>query len=458
MARTTFTLQKSRPTNPPGGALRPTRRRLCLTWTGALSGSLALASCGVPWQRTAAGPAGKLPDQPVTLQVGWEAPTNLLSQFEQGTGKELFEQRHPTVKLEFSTLDTNDITKMTALAAGGAFPDVLLVGNPLVPVVAERGFCQPLDPFYSRQRGFKDDFAPNMWEMCSYQGKTYMLLRGAGPMVLFCNLRVFGQAGVPSPSDDWDWEQWRQASSRLIVHQDDPSTWRWGTTLPAWFTWVWSNGGEILSKDLKTSTMDQPAAIEGLQTMQDFSHRYKVAAPPGTPGLQPPLAMFQAGRLAMLLGTRAVGTNNPQILEGLKEGWVALTPLPRGKAGRQQGAPGNGIAMGATTRWPEAAWRAIDWFGGTEFQKLQYANGVGGVVARRSVSSSPEYLNSVMAPKWNQYFVQGQRDLRAWPPTPKWTEVNAMVNEDLGPLNRGEQNARQVVTNLVPKVNALLRT
>lgn len=206
------------------------------------------------------------------------------------------------------------------------------------------------------------------------------------------------------------------------MQQGDPSTWQWSTTLLAWSTWVWSNGGEILSKDLRNCTLDQPAAVEGLQTMQDFLHRYKVAAPPGTPGtpgLRPALDMFQAGRLAMQYSTRATGTNNPQILERLQGGWVALTQLPRGRAGRQQGAPGNGIAMGATTRWPEAAWRAIDWYGGTEFQKLQYANGVGGVVARRSVSSGPEYLNSVLSPKWNQYFIDGQRDLRPWPPTPK---------------------------------------
>jgi multiple sugar transport system substrate-binding protein len=346
---------------------------------------------------------------------------------------------------------------MTALAAAGTFPDVLLVNTQLVPVVAERGFCRPLDQFYSRIRGFKDDFAPNMWEMCSYQGKTYMLLRGAGPTVLFCNLRVFGQVGVPAPSDDWDWDRWRQTASRLTVQQGDPSTWRWGTTLPAWSTWVLSNGGEILSKDLRACTLDQPAAIEGLQTLQDFLQRYKVAAPPGTPGLQPALDMFQAGRLAMQNSTRATGTNNPQILEGLQGGWVALTLLPRGKAGRQQGAPGNGIAMGATARWPEAAWRVVDWYGGTEFQKLQFANGVGGVVARRSVSSSPEYLNSVLPPKWNEYFIQGQRDLHAWPPTPKWTEVSALIDEDLAPLLKGEASARQVVTNLVPKVNTLLR-
>ncbi|MBI3974523.1 MAG: hypothetical protein HY332_24875 [Chloroflexi bacterium] len=35
--------------------------------------------------------------------------------------------------------------------------------------------------------------------------------------------------------------------------------------------------------------------------------------------------------------------------------------------------------------------------------------------------------------------------------------MSALINDELGPLMRGEQNARPVVTNLVPKVNSLLR-
>jgi ABC-type glycerol-3-phosphate transport system substrate-binding protein len=275
--------------------------------------------------------------------------------------------------------------------------------------------------------------------------------------VLYCNLRAFDRAGVPPPGDDWDWGRWREAAERLTAQRDDPGASQWGTTLPPWSTWVWSNGGEVLGKDARTCALDQPAAVEALQTLQDFLHRYRVAAPPGTAGLPPALAMFQAGRLAMQLGTRANATQYQEILEGFRGGWVVLAPLPRGKGGRQQGAPGNGIAMGATTRWPEAAWRAIDWYAGAEIQKLQYASGVGGVSARRSVASSPEYLNSALAPKWNEYFTRGQRDLRAWPATPRWAEVNALVGEELQPLQRGEVSARQAVTGLVPKVDALLR-
>jgi ABC-type glycerol-3-phosphate transport system substrate-binding protein len=167
--------------------------------------------------------------------------------------------------------------------------------------------------------------------------------------------------------------------------------------------------------------------------------------------------MFQAGRLAMLQGTRATGTNNRQILEGLQAGWAVLTLLPRGRAGRLQTAPGNGVTLGATTRWPDAAWRVVDWYTGTEFQKLQYANGVGGVVARRSVLTSREYLHSVLPPKWNEYFARGQPDLRAWPPTPKWTEVEAVIGEGMGRLNRGEATAREVAISTVPRANAILQ-
>jgi hypothetical protein len=93
-------VERSTPDAPPRGR---TRRQV----VAAGAAGTAAAACTLPGGQATGTAAGKLPEQPITLQVGWEAPSNLLTQFEQGTGKELFEQRYPTIKLEFSTLGSS---------------------------------------------------------------------------------------------------------------------------------------------------------------------------------------------------------------------------------------------------------------------------------------------------------------------------------------------------------------
>jgi ABC-type glycerol-3-phosphate transport system substrate-binding protein len=158
------------------------------------------------------------------------------------------------------------------------------------------------------------------------------------------------------------------------------------------------------------------------------------------------------GKAAMFPGLRSAGNT-----QGFVQPWVDVALFPQGKTGRWFQMPGNAVGVGAQTRYPQAAWEAAKWLTSTEFQTLHYREGIGGVVARNSTLRGEAYLTSALPRKWNEYFARGQEDLRRWPPTPKWPEVGAVLDEELASLNQGQASARAVAAAAVPRVNALLR-
>jgi multiple sugar transport system substrate-binding protein len=410
-------------------------------------GAAALAACSAAGEPPAAG-SGLKAGESAALDVAWENTVNLMGQFVIGPAKDLFEQRHPQIKLNFVS-QAGNLEKLVTLFAGGTPPDVVFLQLVHLAALAARGIPQPIDGLLSRDRTFDPkDFQRNMWEAAGYQGKQWGIAREGGPTVLYFNRELFQAAGVPFPQDDWTWERWREAGARLTKAGGD----QWGALVPGWHPFVWSNGGDILNKDLTACVLDAEPAVEGLQFRQDLTFRFQVAPRPGETGGLNNMQLFMQGKAAMFPGLRSAGNT-----EGFVQPWVDVALFPKGKTGRWFQMPGNAVGVGSQTRYPEAAWEVAKWLTSTEFQKLHYKQGIGGVVARNSTLRSEEYLTSAIPRKWNEYFARGQEDLRRWPPTPKWPDAQQVIEADLAPLNQGQANARTVTAALVPKVNALLR-
>jgi multiple sugar transport system substrate-binding protein len=432
---------------------RPVRRRLVAGAVGAgVLGVGALGAACAPSDVTGGPGKGEpgeaLPAGGVTLDVAWENTANLMGQFVTGPAKSRFEERHPGVRLNVLS-QAGNLEKLTTLFAAGTPPDVVFLMLAHLAALAERGVPRPLDDLIARDRGFDPrDFQRNMWEASRYAGKTWGIPREGGPTVLYFNRELFQAAGVPVASDFWTWEQWREAAVRLTRPGDEV----WGTLLPAWHPFVWSNGGEILNRDLTACVLDAPPAVEGLQYRQDLIHRHQVAPAPQQMGGQTAIQLFMRGKAAMFPGLRSAGNT-----QGFVQPWVDVALFPQGKTGRWFQMPGNAVGVGAQTKYPQAAWEAAKWLTSTEFQTLHYREGIGGVVARNSTLRSEAYLTSALPRKWNEYFARGQEDLRRWPPTPKWPEVGAVLDEELAALNQGQASARAVAAAAVPRVNAVLR-
>src|SRR5207248_7421097 len=110
-----------------------------------------------------------------------------------------------------------------------------------------------------------------------------------------------------------------------------------------WSSWVWGTGGDLFSQDGLTCTLDQPAAMDGLQYLMDLMHRYKVA---------PTLAELKQRNF----GTNAFGMSGKvgmvfNAIYAVPNYWKVdlfewdIAPIPKGPKARLTPMVTDGLAM-----------------------------------------------------------------------------------------------------------------
>jgi multiple sugar transport system substrate-binding protein len=343
--------------------MNPHTRRHLLTSLAATVPASALAACGGT-QPATDNPKPAAPIAPVTLEVAWEQTTNDMGLFVTGQAKQIFEQRHPGVTLNFTAMG-NEQAKVLAQVSAGTPPHILHLNGNLSTFYVVKGALTPLEPLIQKDKDTKQaDFAPKMWEIFTVRGKQYALPREGGPNTLYYNKSLLQSGGVTTPTDAWTMaNEYKDASVKL----NRPEGNVFGTHLVDWRVWVYSYGAEIVDSTLTKFALDQPAAVEALQLYQDYRYKFRCATLPADNTQQAPMARFMAGNLAFFPGLRSAGNT-----AGFVSPNVGIAMHPQGKAGRKFSQPGNGLALMNPARAQDAAWEAIKWYTSAEFQKLLY--------------------------------------------------------------------------------------
>jgi ABC-type glycerol-3-phosphate transport system substrate-binding protein len=89
-----------------------------------------------------------------------------------------------------------------ALSAKADTVDIAYASDATVSTFAKNGWLRPLDDLWAKFKAeFKlDDYAPEVLEKFSYQGKLYVLPANLNVMFLFYRKDLFEQAGVKPPT------------------------------------------------------------------------------------------------------------------------------------------------------------------------------------------------------------------------------------------------------------------
>jgi len=382
--------------------------------------------------------------------MAWENLNNDMGSFVNGQAKQLFEQRHPGVTLNFTHMG-NDQAKVLAQVSAGTPSHVLHVNSNLITFYSVKGVLAPIDPLVQRDKDAKQaDFAPKMWEMFTVRGKQYALPREGGPNVLYYNKGIVQSGGVTTPTDSWTMANEYKDASVKLTKGDGAVI---GTHLIDWRVWVYSNGGEILDSTLTKSGLDQPVAVEGLQLYQDFRYKFRCATTPQENTQQMPMPRFMAGGLAFFPGVRSAGNT-----AGFVSPSVGIAMHPQGKAGRRFSQTGNALGLiQPSNRAQDAAWEAIKWYTSAEFQKMHYKAGIGGVVARLAVLQSEEYLNSAIPKEWNEFFAKGVAFLRGPYKLTNWPDIDAAIEREFTAFQNGQETAAALTGRIAPIISSLAK-
>ncbi len=436
-------------------------RRKVVAALPALVGTAPIAACSAP----APGTAGSVP------KAGAVAGTVRFSFFGSIEEKAIWEKiaqqftaATPSVTVVPEHISSSYFTKIQAAIVAGDSADVILMEDKPTAGYAKNGFFRELDPFISGDRTFKrDDFFPGLFDGLQYRGKLYGLPQHWLAHAIIYNKELFRKAGLKFPPTNWrdtswSWDSLLDVAKKLTV-RDAGRVVQSGLALGgyAWTTWrmfVWQNGGDVVTKDLKRSTLDTPEAVEAIQFFADLTHVHRVAPTPEERqalGVGSNDELFYQGKAAMISSAPYFHNLRNRIKDFE---WDVAVPTMR----KRRATPlwPDSISMYSGTKAPEASWHFLRYVVGPEGQKTITELGRGAPVLK-SVASSPAFLQEQRDPRSIRMYL----DL---PPygvvtqyTTVWTELEQANREELEPVFLGKRSARDAVTALVPRINRLLQ-
>jgi multiple sugar transport system substrate-binding protein len=217
------------------------------------------------------------------------------------------------------------LQKQVTAGAAGTLPDVFEVANEIQQRAAA-GHVIPLDPYIDKED--VKDFLDGAVEDATYKGKLYGIpIDNAGARLFLYNKALFKKAGIKKYPETW--MEYVETAKAFT----DPSKGIYGgsfdgagmMTYNNFFQYVAQAGGSILSKDWTKCTVNSLEGVKALQFWVDLIHKYKVVNP-NTANLDfnENVALFAAGKIAMLDGFARWGKLATQINPNIQVGYMAM--------------------------------------------------------------------------------------------------------------------------------------
>ena len=223
-------------------------KRIVLAGIAALA--LVLAAC------SGSSSSGTSSSGKVTLQF-WTAqtpPTTTVINNLAAT----FNATHPNIVVQASSGGTSTgdlLPKVTTAIAAGTAPDVAYIYGSYAANIAQSGKTVNLANIIHTPGYDWNDFYPASQQTVSPGGKVIGFPALIDNLSVIYNKKLFAAAGVPDPSPNWTWDQFRAVAKKLT----NPAKHIFGVNYPiggdlldtSWrfFPGLWQRGGQILSAE-----------------------------------------------------------------------------------------------------------------------------------------------------------------------------------------------------------------
>ncbi|MFH1800627.1 MAG: sugar ABC transporter substrate-binding protein [Candidatus Omnitrophota bacterium] len=371
-----------------------------------------------------------------------------------------WQAEHPEIKIIFEhTPYTGYISKILTRIAGGAAPDIIATEVDYFVTFATKGVLEDLTPHETADpAGFdRNDFFPQIIDRFTYQGKLLAAPRDIAPFAcVFYNKKVFDEAGIPYPTDDWNWSDMLRLARELTKKDSSGRITRYGFYAWAWQNFIYGNGGGLVD-DVKNPTktrLDDDRSIMGLQFYADLSNLYEA---------MPTLAaftnlgmgvdrMFANGRIAMFLS----GIWETPQFRNYQFEWDAVMFPKNDKGIRAFGTGGTGYAILKSSKHKKEAWKVVKALTGPEGQR-QFAKRGLAQPALISVAQSDAFAGDSSAPKNKKMLNEAVQYVVFSPFHPKWREIEEKhIRPKLDLIFNGKKTAAEAVKEMAPEINTQL--
>ncbi|MDO8525226.1 MAG: sugar ABC transporter substrate-binding protein [Candidatus Omnitrophota bacterium] len=397
--------------------------------------------------------------QPVPIEVAfWGAPdeVNIMTDI-----INRWQAAHPEISIKLQhTPYRGYVDKLLTRIAGHAAPDIICTEVDLFVTFQTKDVLLGLNDYIKDDPEFNAKlFYPEIINRFTVGGNLYAIPRDTAPFAcVYYNKKLFDEAGVPYPEDDWTLNDMLEKARKLTKFDGEGRAIRYGFYAWAWQNFVYAFGGSLVD-DVRSPAkcrLDSKESLEGLQFYSDLINKYKVhpsavAMTNLAMGVQ---GMFTTGRLAMF----SSGIwETPGLRKAPELNWdVAM--FPKGPNGiRGFGTGGSGYCILKTSKHPKEAYRVIKALTGPDAQTMLADTGLA-QPSMIAIAEGSHWIGGDLPPKNKRMLNEAMKYVIYEPFSPVWREAKELyINPGLDLLFIGKKTARESVESFIKKVNGLLK-
>ncbi|HEY3437732.1 MAG TPA: ABC transporter substrate-binding protein [Actinotalea sp.] len=421
----------------------------------AVLASAGLAACGGP----SGSGATELDTKADVTLTWWTGQTESAHELLQGLAQE-FTKLHPNVKISVEPgASTTDelLQKMSAGFAGGTYPDISYAFGSWASQLEGSGRTLDLTEQVKDPSVKWDELPAAARETAQPSGKkTIGFPALVDNISLLYNKTLFDAAGVGYPTEDWTWDDLRDAAKKMT----DPATQTYGfgysvsgTEETTWQFWphLWQRGGSILSDDQKTATFADQAGVDALEFLRAMAQDDKSLYLDQTDNKIGEL--FAADRIAM-------ETSGPWVLHdlqvaGTQYGVVQLPSVD----GSHQTVSGPDLWVALDHKDVNRAhwtFEFLNWLTSPE-QDLRWNVEYGNLPLRASEQDSPEFKKQVEAlPGLEVMAANSENATTARPTVPGYVGLSEAIANAISQVLQGQGDPAEELKKAQEQANAAL--
>ncbi len=278
-------------------------------------------------------------------------------------------------QIELTIIPAADfVTRVGVASAGGEAPDLLPIDLIYVPAFARAGNLTEIGDFID-SLPYADQLSPSHIHLGEYDGGRYAVPFAAEGSVLLYNKGLFEQAGLDPEAPPTTWQEIYDAAVAIRALGDDVYGYYFsgacaGCNAFTYLPLIWASGGDVLSEDGLSATVDSPEVRAALEFYQRMWNE----------GLIPPSAQADTGTdflnafLSGKIGMAGSGAFSISVLKNdHPEIDFGLTFLPGQDGGTSSFAGGDSIAITSSSQHAAEAFEFIQWVLSEEIQLEMFA-------------------------------------------------------------------------------------
>lgn len=380
------------------------------------------------------------------LVEGWVAEFNVI---------------YPDVEVNLIHTPDGYWEKLTTMFAADTPPDLMYMGYPeMVRFAAEDTLLSLSDLFTTDPEFNAEMFFPSLFDAFVYEDEIYGVAKDWNVQVLYYNKDLFDAAGIAYPDDAWTWDDLLAAAETLTIDEDDDGiNEQWGfvtaTGANRIGSWIYGNGGGILSDDQQSCILDGEESIEALEFLTSLMFEHKVAPSHIELGDQSAQEMFSSGRSAMMVsgGWRVIAFREIEAFV-----WD-IAPMPISPNSGQRATVVDTVAwsIAKDTEYPEAAWELLKFFAGEAGQVRTAESGMA-TPSMVEYATGEAFLDPDNPPANRQVLISyTEEEINYYPTIVQMGQFWDAWSQELSPMWLGQMSVEDSTQNFCDRMEPILR-